>query len=53
MHTFFYNCIHIPTSQVFQRSAQYRTLSEFFIQLCRWNMSNPDVWQYAATGDNM
>lgn len=49
--TYLYTTIHLPTGQVFARSARFDTLRDFYDQVCRWNTQQPKVWAYAPTGD--
>jgi hypothetical protein len=47
MTTFRYICLHLPTGQGFPREVQYLTFTEFYHTLCRWNLQQPNTWQYA------
>lgn len=51
MRTYLYTCIHLPTGQVFAKSARYGSLKEFYAAITKWNFSNPKEWLYAPTGD--
>ena len=51
MRTYLYTCIHLPTKQVFARSARFESLRSFYDNIVRWNAQQPNVWLYAPTGD--
>jgi len=42
-----YHCLHIPTGQTFERTAEgIHSHRELYRMIAKWNADQPGVWQY-------